>query len=101
MSAIEKKITRRLVRACVAAGFVPRCVHDGEEYVPAATCEKAIEAIESTGMGTLHFERKSDGKWGAFGVLLITGNEEDIMSDWHCGNAEFNAAVESACDMGR
>jgi hypothetical protein len=32
--------------------------------------------------------------WGNRGVLLILGNGEDIISDYHCGNPEFAAAVD-------
>jgi len=107
MQLVEKVIVCKLIEELDSAGFVPVKFWDGEEYqtiewkadstvTNKVQREKAcIDAITSVDEGTLHFAPKSDLKgWGRLGVLLILGNGEDVISDYHCGNAEFSAAVD-------
>jgi hypothetical protein len=109
MQLIEKVIIVKLIEELDKAGFVPVQFWDGEEYQPIVwkngstgpdnnvQREKAcMDAITSVDEGTLHFASKTDLKgWGRLGVLLILGNGEDVISDYHCGNAAFDAAIQS------
>jgi hypothetical protein len=46
--------------------------------------------------GTLHFAPKTHlDCWGRLGVYVVLGNGVDIISDWHCGNKSFDAAVDA------
>jgi hypothetical protein len=97
MTPVETRIVRGLIHALKKAGFVPVKLWDSEEYQEAITTTQALDAIESVdAIVTLHFAPKADiTAWGRLGVMLVTGNGVDIISDWHCGNESFNAAVES------
>lgn len=97
---LERAIVRKLIRTLGVAGFVPRCVWDGGEYVDARTEDAALEAVFAVDESTLHFQRlfAKDDDWGRLGVLLVCGNGEDIVSDYHCGDSAFSAAIEKALD---
>lgn len=95
---IERAIVTALVEECAKAGFVPRAVWDGEEYVLTLDLDRVLSAVFSVDESTIHFAPKdAPDDWGTLGVLCIGGNGEDVISDWHCGNAAFNAAVEATC----
>lgn len=97
---IERAIVTRLVSDLDAVGFIPVCVYTGEDYEPANTLETVLEHVFSVDESTIHFAPKSDpGKWGKFGVFCVCGNGADLISDYHCGNAEFSGAVEGASRM--
>lgn len=112
---LEHAIARGLLRAMAAADFVAVAVWDSEEYVyagkqsgsrkspmgePAAMTEAevldAVFAVDSN--CTIHFAPASDRKeWGALGVMVIQGNGPDFISDYHCRNKAFTAAIDSFC----
>jgi hypothetical protein len=113
---IEHAITRALVHELDKAGFVAVAVWDSEEYqladnatikadaVPSMPAPKpmslteVLDSVFSVEECTLHFAKRDRlDAWGSLGVLLIGGNKEDLISDWHCGDEAFNAAVERVC----
>jgi len=108
MQLVEKIIICKLIEEMDTAGFVPVKFWDGEEYqtitwkndsqgdVLVTQRELAcITAISTVDEGTLHFASKfALDAWGNRGVLLILGNGEDVISDYHCGNPDFSGAVE-------
>jgi len=93
---VERAIVRALIQECDRAGFMPHHVDDGGENVPCSTEHTAVEAIFAVDDARLFFRSKDDAsrKPVTHGVYLVGGNGEDIISDWHCGNASFNAAVD-------
>lgn len=98
-SKIERAIVAALVDECSKAGFVPVKVWDGGEYVEATTLDAVIDAVFSVDESTVHFAPAGDlVRWGKFGVFLVCGNGEDLISDNHCGNEAFAAAVTKACE---
>lgn len=92
----ERAIVRALIRECRVNGFVPHQVDDGEELVPVGTEDEAIDAVFAVDESRIRFRAIDDTgpKPKLHNVLLIGGNGTDIISDWHCGNASFNAAVD-------
>ena len=107
MQNIERIIIRRLITEAAVRGFVPVKFWDGEEYQEVeqevvcgeATRFSAIKAIDTVDEGTLHFAPEKDRTaWGQRGVLLILGNGEDVISDWHSGDETFSAACEATLD---
>jgi hypothetical protein len=109
MQLIERLIICKLIEELDTAGFAPVQFWDGEEYqtikwkadsteANKVQREKAcIECVNSVGEGTLHFAPKTDLKaWGGLGVLLILGNGQDIISDYHCADhtPAFGPAIE-------
>lgn len=109
MQLVEKVIVCKLIEKLDAAGFVPVKWWDGEEYqaidnpmdnaaTPARREKQCIDAINTVDTGTLHFAPKTDlTNWGQMGVLLILGNGEDIISNYHCSTnyPAFTATVDS------
>ena len=94
---IERIIIRKLIEQMATAGFTPVSVWDSEEYVPATTAEAVIDHLYAVDADcTIHFARTADLKdWGNLGVLAITGNGVDIISDYHCGDEAFSRAVDA------
>lgn len=105
---LERAIVTALIKECAAAGFVPVTVYQDGDYEPdlssiegpdqptpvALSTEAAIDAVFAVDVSTLHFAPADNlGAWGNRGVMLVCGNGEDIISDWHCGNEAFNSAV--------
>lgn len=95
---LERAIVSALIRECDAAGFVTHGVDDGgDEDQPATTPAEALEAVFAVDESRLRFKAKDDAsdEPRLHNVLLIGGNGCDIISDWHCGNKAFDAAVNA------
>lgn len=91
---VERRLVRQIVRECKKAGFVPVKVWDDGDYVPATNEAAVLEAVFSVSVSTIHFAPKDNLKrWGNLGVMIVCGNGVDCISDWHCGNEEFDKAV--------
>jgi hypothetical protein len=92
---LERAIARALIRECLAAGFVCDQVDDGDDLVKVRSENEAIDAAFAVDESRLRFRAADDTGKNAkrYNVLLIGGNGEDIISDWHCSNASFDAAV--------
>jgi hypothetical protein len=97
---VECRVMRRLLRECRKAGFIAVRVYDGEEQVKVTTDDSVIETVNSVDDATIHFAPKADRKaWGRLGVYIVLGNDGyDCISDWHCGNEAFDAAIERTTD---
>lgn len=95
--AIETAIITRLCAALASAGFVPAKVWDGGEYVATPDLAAVLDAVFAVDESTIHFAPtgKPDA-WGRLGVFVVCGNGQDIVSDYHCGNPVFSAAIERA-----
>ncbi|TGT64042.1 MULTISPECIES: hypothetical protein [unclassified Mesorhizobium] len=89
----EAKIIKRLVRKALNLGYVVS-VYDGEDYAIVRSNDfDAITAeIAATDSTELVF-RRADDKTKIGSVLLIHGNDEDVISD-HSDNELTNALVE-------
>lgn len=122
---IERAILKTLVQNLGAAGFKPAAVYieDGlyimpdaktgklKEYdrgteperITYAMTERQIEEtlfeVYDTLSPTIHFTDKDRTTWG-LGVMVVVGNGEDFISDWHCGERAkaFDAIVETVAD---
>ncbi len=102
---IEHAIVRLLIDELAKVGFVPVGIH--HEDLPRGECELVArskifaEVFEYDGPITLHFAPTSaiDASTDAVdmeqlvGVLLVNGNGQDIISDWHTRPKEFDHAV--------
>lgn len=88
---IEKSIVRRVIREVRKVGWRPTETFDGGEYVKTTTEHEVLHTVFSVDDSTVSFRNK-EGR--IHGVKFVCGNCEDIVSDWHCGDAEFNAAME-------
>jgi hypothetical protein len=91
---LERAIVRALIQECARAGWSPVAVDDGgDKDVKVSNEDEAIDAVFAVDESRLYF-RVTGSKGGKRnGVFLVGGNGEDIISDWHCGNASFDAAV--------
>lgn len=98
-NALERAIVRALIDELGKAGYEPRAVWDGAEYTHVEGADAAVAAVFAVDESTLHFCPVGQRlNWGSTGVLLIGGNGEDIISDWHAGPPAFADAVQRACD---
>jgi len=91
----ERAIVRALVEECYRAGWIAHQVDDGEELVRVRSTNEALDAVFAVDESRIRFRHKDDDakRPKLHNVLLIGGNGEDIISDWHCGDASFDAAV--------
>ncbi len=91
----ERAIVRALIRECLDGGWVAYQVDDGEDLVKVRSENEAIDAVFAVDESRIRFRHVDDtGRQPKLhNVLLIGGNGEDIISDWHCGNASFDACV--------
>ena len=79
-TATEARIARKIVKDALANGW-SISVYDGEEWTLMRSAKQIeiLEAMCSTDMDTLRFH---DGYEAIGSVLLIWGNDEDIVSDY-------------------
>lgn len=116
MTGIERRIITALVNELRERGYQPAAFWDAGFYQLAdgkqlsdyaastappitkpLTMREVLAAVESTGMGTLHFTEPCSGVWGNRGIFLVLGNDEDVVSDYHCKDEQFSAAIERVC----
>lgn len=78
----EARKIRRMIRFLKDAGFrVHSLAIEGEGYVSTPTESRAVcEVFEWDAYLTLRFKRKDADR--LYGVLLVTGNGEDVISNW-------------------
>jgi hypothetical protein len=98
MSPTEKKIVDMLVIRAIAEGYTIE-VNDGAEValLPSQNCDAVLNAMFSTGIDILVLRRA--GAAGIVGsVVLIHGNDEDIISD-HTDRAEITTLVAEAMEL--
>jgi hypothetical protein len=111
MMPVERRIITALIKSAVKAGFVPVRFWDEGDYqdvdcrasTTGAALKRcitsALSCVDSVDMGTLHFAPQANLEdWGTHGVLLILGNGQDVISDWHCQDVAFDAAVSTVAD---
>lgn len=93
---LERAVVRALIQELDRSGFVPHVVNDGGEWVGTRDEQSAIDACFAVDESWLYFRAKDDAsaKPKTHGVFLVGGNGSDIISDYHCGNASFSAAVD-------
>lgn len=116
---LEHAIARALLAHMKAAGWEAVAVWDSEQYVMAGGAgipRDAAEAVESPAImseadvldtvfgvdayPTVHFARADNLKDWGLGVMLVTGNGYDLISDYHTGDdgsrgKAFSDAVEA------
>lgn len=119
MKTIERYVISALMRDMRYQGYNVAAVWDGEMYQLAGTRYQMVargqssksllmERIEASltdtqvfrvldlgGTPTLHFTHRNTDTWGNMGVLLILGNGEDVISDYHCGDEMFSSIIDS------
>lgn len=91
---LEKSIVRKLVRALKEAGYLATQVWDGGEYVKVRTEEEVLEAVFAVDDATIHFDGGKGANKHSHGVLIVLGNGADCISDYHCGDPEFDAVLD-------
>lgn len=96
-SRLEHAIVRLLVRELSKDGFKLHSVYDGGDYLTTRTLRAAMDAVFAVSESTLRFARA--GEYRLYGVLLIVGNGEDVLSDWSCDLGPFSAAMDRICDL--
>ncbi len=90
----ERRIVANLIAHMERAGWKVQGVHDGDQFDKADTAKGAMELIFNLDIARLYFEKGAE----EHGVLLVLGNDMDIISDWNYskGDADgFNAAMEA------
>lgn len=90
----ERRIVANLAAHMERAGWKVQGVHDGDEFVKADTAKAAMELIFDLDVARLYFEKGE----AEHGVLLVLGNDLDIVSDWGYSEGDgdgFNAAMEA------
>lgn len=96
---IEHAIVRLLIDELAKAGFVAVGIHHEDlargEFEKVAANKIFAEVFEYSGAVTLHFAPAAtpDSEADFMGVLLVNGNGEDIISDWHTRPREFSYVV--------
>ena len=95
MSDIEVKIVTKLFEMLEGAGWEPIYVDDGgDDLVPAATWSEALETIDSVEWSKMRVKRGG----GREHIVLILGNGRDVVSDYSCGDPNFEALMERHAD---
>ena len=89
---LERAIVTALVRQMMKIGWNPTCVYDGGEYVKTETQYKTVETVFTVDESTISFTK--NGR--TLGVLIVLGNGEDIITDYHCPDdcPDFTDCVE-------
>lgn len=114
---VERAILIALINNLNAAGFKPAAVWteetyqlaDGEEWThnradreirKPMTTDEVLKVFEDFDMltPTVHFTEQHTLAWGNRGVMVVNGNGEDFIADWHCGDKAFNAIVETVAE---
>lgn len=92
---IENAILIALIEEMDKADYIPVRVWDEGEYVPVSSFDEVCLAVFSVSTSTIHFAKKAFPTiWGCRGVLVIPGNGTDFISDWHCGDENFDEICE-------
>jgi hypothetical protein len=89
----ERRIVANLIAHMEREGWKVQGVHDGDGFDKAEDMKAAMELIFNLDDAGLYFEKSG----AEHRVLLILGNDLDIISDWNYseGDADgFNAAME-------
>ena len=94
MSDIEARVVTKLFEMLEEAGWVPKKVDDGGDYVHTTTWGEALEVIDSVEWSALFV---TDGVQTR-GVVLILGNGRDVVSDYSCSDPSFEALMERHAD---
>jgi hypothetical protein len=90
----ERRIVANLIAHMERAGWKVQGVHDGDGFDKAADMKAAMELIFNLDLARLYFEKGAEDH----GVLLVLGNDMDIISDWTYSDNDsdgFNAAMEA------
>lgn len=114
---IERAILVALIDNLGAAGFKVASVWTEESYVAQAadgttleisadypitpmTLANVLKVFDEYDMctPTVHFTHQHQLTWGNRGVMVVPGNGEDFISDWHCNDKAFDAIVESVSE---
>lgn len=91
---IEQRIVRNLVRTLKAEGFFATQVWDGGEYVKTRTEHEVLDAVFAVDDATIHFDGGKGANSHSHGVYIVLGNGFDCISDYHCGDPEFDAVLD-------
>jgi hypothetical protein len=92
----ERFIAWNLIAFLAANGWRVASVYDGEEHVTTPTAQDAMEAIFAVSEIVWLLFCKEGAK--AHRVMLVPGNREDLISDWHYSDGDadgFNACMEA------
>ncbi len=106
MREVERQIVEKLVSTALGLGYEIR-VFDGEEWpaIDGGNQEAIMGEVAATDETTLHFMERhgADGSWFVAGwVLLVHGNDCDVLSDWTDNEATtklVNPALQVALDL--
>lgn len=117
MNTLEKTIITALLRDMQQEGYRAAAIWTGEDYVVAGqsglieisrdaggdgepvarplTEEEVFSVFTDYDMATptIHFTHKGLMTWGNRGVMVIEGNGEDIISDYHVAEGESFGSV--------
>ena len=99
---IEEQIIRKMIEILAEHNWLLSDMFDSEEYHKGITVEEAIELFHGVdAYPTMFFH--NDVKGTEFGVMLVDGNEFDVIADWTFSatdNSEdsFAKIMDKVCD---
>lgn len=95
----ERAIVRRVIREAKKAGYLPEVTWDGGEYVKTPNESAVMDAVFAVDEATVHFDAGKGNNGKSHGVFFVLGNSGwDVISDYHCGDEEFNAVLSRVND---
>lgn len=94
---VERTIVANMIDHLANAGWSLKHVYDGEEFIPVATTQEAMEVAFGVEMSDVSF---TDAQGNVHAVKLIASNGADIICDWSFadGDADFFNAVMDGFD---
>lgn len=112
---VERAILIALIDNLRSAGFAPAAVWTEENYQLAdgeelsysnreirkpMTTDEVLKVFDDFDMlaPTVHFTHQHKLSWGNLGVMVVNGNGEDFISDWHNSDRAFDAIVETVVE---
>lgn len=80
--ALERLIVRHLIDTAIKAGWKASAVDDGgDERVPCANADEAMEAVFAVDESYIYFTKDVDGKKAKGMAVIVLGNGIDCISD--------------------
>lgn len=97
---IEREIIRYTIRYLMARNMKPICVDTGDasdQYIQVNTVDETLTEVFSVDTCTITFEHQNTKR--RYGVLIVLGNREDVISDYSYPDNERDPFVIAMNDI--